>query len=98
MERRFLSPYITEIELYSYHNNSEANITLDEFIHAEAIVEMNDVIKKHTIKTRKTKKLEIPDAIIVASAMYQKFSVITADVALGTIEELKVVLYAPQNS
>lgn len=85
--------------IYSYHgNNSVAIKTLDAFIQSVTVLGMDDIIKHNTIEIRKLKRLKIPDAIIAASALSNKLSLVTADKALLKIEELKVVSYAPKNS
>ncbi len=75
--------FITEIELYSYHNiNSLVKKILNEFIESAIIVEMGDFIKQSTNDIRKSKKVKNPNAIIAASALSNKLSLIRADKAL----------------
>src|SRR5476651_862981 len=85
--------FITEIELYAYHGNSESSIgVLDEFMKSVSIVNMTDEIKRHTISTRKTFKLKIPDSIIAASAFATSLTLITADKAFKKIEDLDLFM------
>lgn len=87
----FLSE-ISEIELLSFPwigSEEEALIFwLFAFTH---IMEMNASIKKQAIFLRRKYGIRLPDAIIVATAIYLNCSLVTADKQLFKIEEANII-------
>ncbi|EHQ26854.1 type II toxin-antitoxin system VapC family toxin [Mucilaginibacter paludis] len=85
---------ITEIELYSFHGNTDGSIAvLDAFADSVAIVDINKEIKALTIALRKKYKLKIPDTIIAASALSLSMPFITADKGFQRIDSLDLILH-----
>lgn len=57
--------------------------------------EITNEIKNQTIQIRKRYHVKLPDAIIVATAIVNDLTLITADVGFKKIEELKLKLIKP---
>lgn len=71
--------FISEIELLGKEVNEEEKKALQLFLEQVEIVGIDDEIKKKTIEIRKSRKLKIPDAIIVATAEVNNAVLLTAD-------------------
>ncbi len=69
---------ITEIELLSYPNLSEKEITtIKDCINSFHLVELTKEVVKLTIAIRKNYKIGIGDSIIAASALYSNSILVT---------------------
>jgi predicted nucleic acid-binding protein len=89
--------FITEIELYVYHqNNASAKHVLDDFIDSVYVINITPAIKQKTIQVRQSFKLKLPDSIILASAMKEDVSFITADKGFKKVSDFDIILYDPQ--
>jgi predicted nucleic acid-binding protein len=83
---------ISEIELRGYHgitDNDERIIRT--FLHDLKILPINHYIKEFSINLRKEYKLKTPDAIIAATAIVEKMSLISADAHFKRIKELDLI-------
>lgn len=100
---KFYVSIITYIEVYAYEFTVQTEKDLiDEFFDSVEIVEINREIADQAIAYRKnkTKKIKLPDAIILASAKYANADLLTDDwddfqnidsaVNVKAIDELKV--------
>jgi predicted nucleic acid-binding protein len=86
--------FITQIELYAYHGNSETSIAvLDDFIKSVTVIDITPEIKQQTIHIRKKYKLKIPDSIIAATVLANSVTFISADKAFKRVTELELLLY-----
>lgn len=65
--RSFFYSFITEIELLAFADDEKKQIIIN-FLKRGKRIAINDKIIKQSIEVRKTVRLKIPDAIIVASA------------------------------
>jgi len=91
--------FITEIELYAYHGNTpSAKKTLDDFIDAVYVVDINLYIKAKTIDIRQVFKLKLPDSIIAASAITEDITFITADKGFKKVTGLDIIFYDPSTN
>jgi predicted nucleic acid-binding protein len=73
---------ITYMEVYAFELTAQAESDLiDEFFESVEIIEINKEIADQAILYRKnkTKKIKLPDAIILASAKYAKADLLTDD-------------------
>ncbi|WP_170063211.1 PIN domain-containing protein [Polaribacter porphyrae] len=66
---------------------------IKEFISQCKSITINDVIKKETIRIRKSYNTKLPDSIIIATALHLDFPLITADVEFKKVDELTLILY-----
>ena len=85
---------ITEIELLSYHNNSEKDIVnIKRLLSTFTIIPITSFVKDKTIDYRRKYKLKTPDAIIVATCNYLDYPLVTADKQLQNIEDIEIMLF-----
>jgi predicted nucleic acid-binding protein len=86
--------FVTELELLGYKDlsESEQNI-IQEIIKEATITDINTEIKRLVILLRKKYRIKLPDAIVVASAIYANLPLVTADKRLSLINELSLLLY-----
>ena len=97
-----LSPYsystiyiseFSEIELKGRFNITNAELEqLDKIFEDIVILTFNNEIKERAIKLRHKKKLKLPDALIVATAMWIDLPFITADKDFKNISGLKLIM------
>ncbi|PZX36856.1 hypothetical protein LX97_03321 [Nonlabens dokdonensis] len=85
---------ITELELLAFKGiaTSEEEV-ISEFISQCKTISINKTVKEETIRIRKSYGTKLPDSIIIATALYLDFPLITADVEFKKVEELTLVLY-----
>ncbi|MBS1547258.1 MAG: type II toxin-antitoxin system VapC family toxin [Bacteroidetes bacterium] len=88
--------FITRIELLSYPKIDAPAIDLIEnFLVQVPVVESNPVINADAILLRRATGLEVPDAIIAASARFLGVRLMTADKDFKRLEdELDLLLYS----
>lgn len=100
---KFYVSIITYIEVYAYEfpHQSEKDL-IEEFFDSVEIVEINKEIADQAIiyRKNKTKKIKLPDAIILASAKYANAELLTDDwddfqnidsnITVKDIEDLKI--------
>ena len=87
---------ITEIELLSYPNNTETEIAdIKRLLSTFTIIPITSFVKDKTIDYRRTYKLKTPDAIIVATASYLGYALVTADRQLMNVDTDVILFEAP---
>lgn len=80
--------FITRIELLSFPKIDAAGIELIEhFLLQVPVIESNPVINAEAIRMRRQHGLEVPDAIIAASARFIGSRLLTADKDFKKVEE-----------
>jgi len=83
---------ITEMELLSFPQLSEKEEkTIRELLSHFSTISLDEAIKEKTITLRRSKRLKLPDAIIVATAYIHKFILVTSDKALHTVTDMNVL-------
>jgi len=86
--------FITQLELLAYSQNSKKDIkVIREFIDQCIILDINDEIKDKVIDLKRRFRIKLPDAIIIATAIYLDLPLITADQDFKKVEELNLVFY-----
>ncbi len=86
--------FITELELLGYKDLSESDFkVIQDLIKEATVIDINAEIKRLVVLLRKNYKIKLPDAIVVASALYSKLPLVTADKQLSQISELTLLLY-----
>lgn len=80
---------ITEIELLSFPalTVTDAQI-ITSYLNDIVLISLTDNIKQKTINLRRTYRIKLPDAIIAATAMETKATLLTNDIALHKIDGL----------
>lgn len=85
---------ITELELLGFKNiSAEEEMVIRDFVSQCKVININNVIKEETIRIRKSYNTKLPDSIIIASALYLDFPLITADSDFRKVEELALIQY-----
>ena len=80
---------ITEIELLSFPAlTTEDMEIISSYLSNIALINLTPAIKQKTISLRRTYRIKLPDAIIVASAIEAGATLLTNDIALHKIETL----------
>jgi len=74
----FYNSFITEIELLSF-GDEDRRKTVSDFLKKGKRIDIDNKIIAGTIEIRRTKRLKVPDAIIVASAQKIKADLFTSD-------------------
>ena len=84
---------ITRMELLAWPGASEQQtLILNEFINASDVFALEEPVILKAIEIRKTHKTKLPDAIIAATAMVNKLTIITRNIKdFDKIEGLAVV-------
>ncbi len=87
--------FITPIELLSYPKIDKASIDLIEgFLEQIPVVESNPVINADATALRRATGLEVPDAIIAASARFLGIRLMTSDKDFKKVDkDLDLLLY-----
>lgn len=86
--------YITEIELLGFHAITEAEEErIEEMISLCTVIEMNNEIKKETIRIRRNYKTKVNDSVIAATSRYLNMPLLTADSGFLKIKDLDLRLY-----
>jgi predicted nucleic acid-binding protein len=76
--KKFYYSFITEIELLAFSDVESRQILMD-FLKKGTRININNKIISQAIEIRKTKRLKVPDAIIVASAKSISADLYTSD-------------------
>jgi len=73
---------ITKMEALGYNFKTIADQnTMEAFINGSNILEINNEVVNRTIVIRKSKKIDLPDAIIAATALISNLILITRNIA-----------------
>ena len=85
---------ITELELLAYKSiTAKEEKVINEFVSQCKTITINNAIKQETIRIRKTYNTKLPDSIIIATALYLNFPLITSDIKFKKVDELALILY-----
>nr|MBF0222736.1 PIN domain-containing protein [Desulfobulbaceae bacterium] len=91
-EGRYFASVITELELLSYSllcPKEEEKIS--QFLEEITVVELNPEIKKMTILIRRTHKIKLPDAIILATAQSLGAKIFSNDTQMAKIPHIDII-------
>ena len=82
--------FVNELELLSYSKlSSNEDKAITHFLKLIEIINIDQQIKNTTITLRQKYLLKLPDAIICATAMIHKLILVTNDLKLHKISEIK---------
>ncbi len=85
---------ITELELLAYKSiTAKEEKVINEFVSQCKTITINNAIKQETIRIRKIYNTKLPDSIIIATALYLNFPLITSDIKFKKVDELALILY-----
>ncbi len=86
--------FITQLELLGYPGLTKKNQKIiEDFLNHCIIVDINADIKELTIQIKQATSVKLPDAIIMASALYMDLPIITADEDFKKSEESDIIFY-----
>jgi hypothetical protein len=89
IDQQFTISVINKIEVLG-HNT--AGLDIEEFIGLADVLQLTEEISNKTIKLRKVYKTKLPDAIIAATALVNKLTIITRNTKdFDKIEGLEVL-------
>jgi predicted nucleic acid-binding protein len=89
----FLS-FITQLELLGNRNIESNDIqTIKSFISECKIIDITDGIKDYTIQLRQNHSLKLPDSIIMATSLWLKIPLITADNDFRKIKQADLIFF-----
>jgi hypothetical protein len=82
---------ITHMEVlgYDFESNEEKKF-IEELLSYLHIIYIDEAIAKKVIKIRRKNKIKLPDAIICATALINKATLMTNDTRLEKIENLQI--------
>ena len=81
---------ITYMEILSYKFSiKQEEEFISKLLSLFKVIDIDKTIAKEVIKLKKSRKIKLPDAIIVATALLYKCTLYTNDKQLHTIENLK---------
>ena len=85
---------ITEMELLSFSEISkEEEQVIKDFIKECKVVLINSEIKNEAVYLRRKYKTKLPDAIIIATALYLNLPLVTADSDFKKIDGIRLIYY-----
>ena len=89
IDEQFNISVINKIEVLGYNT---AGKDMEDFIGLADVFELSEEVTSKTIELRKTYKTKLPDAIIAATALVNKFGIVTRNTKdFDKIEGLEVV-------
>lgn len=85
--------FVTEIEILGVKEIKNSEIKIREtVIEYCQVIPITNAIKKKTIELKRGIKLAVPDALIAATAIEGKFTLVTADKGFKKIKDLSLIL------
>ncbi len=91
-ENEFQISNITFIETLGFNEKPDKLQQLEAFLDLATVIPLDDLVTKTTIELRRQRKIKLPDAIIAATALAYKLTLITRNSKdFERITDLKVV-------
>lgn len=82
---------ITQIELLCWRTDNITEQKVIKFIKDSLVLDINNDVVTHCVDLRRNKKIKTPDAIIAATAIAYKLTLITNDSDFNNIPDLEVI-------
>ncbi len=96
LEKDWLFSFITEIELLGKPGITQLEIqTIKGILGVCLKVGHVDKINEITIQLKQWHKIKLPDALIAATALHEKVTLLTFDKGFSKIKEIDVILLDP---
>lgn len=87
----FIGPLFSEIEILSFSAiGQEEESRIRQFLSQVTIVGLSEEVKQSTIEIRRKYRLKLPDAIVCATAIILDSNLLSNDVQLGKVTELRL--------
>ena len=88
IDREFNISFVNKVEVLGH---STALAAIEDFINTSTIYYIDDEVVQKIIELRKALKIKLPDAIVAATAIVNKFILLTRNTSdFKNIKELKV--------
>ena len=86
--------FITQLELLGFPDITDPEkLKIAAFLEDCIIVDINNQIKEEVISIKQSKRIKLPDGIILATSIYLGVPLITADSGFNKFEEADIVYY-----
>jgi predicted nucleic acid-binding protein len=93
-DKNLFISFITQLELLSYKDLTRKDIGIIQmFIDECTIIDITPQIKTATIELRRKYGLKLPDSIIIATATWLNFPVISSDQDFKKVKEADIIVY-----
>jgi hypothetical protein len=93
-QKNIFISFITQLELLGSKNIESKNIqTIKNFINECNVIDITDGIKDKTIQLRRDYSLKLPDSIIMATSLWLKIPLITADKDFRKIDVADLIFF-----
>ncbi len=88
--------FVTALERLGYPDlTGPEEEAIRAFLGDAIIVGLNDDIERETVRIRRSARLKLPDALVVATALVERLPPVTADHGFLRLVDVPVVLYEP---
>jgi len=92
--RKLYISFVTQLELLGYQDiTKNEQHEVKQFLKDCIIIDINNQIKEEVIKIKQSRKIKLPDSIILATSTYLNIPVISSDSDFGKVEEVNVIYY-----
>lgn len=92
--RKLYVSFVTQLELLGYQAITEQELReVRYFLEECIIIDINNQIKEEVIKIKRSRKIKLPDSIILATSKYLDIPVISSDRDFSKVEEVNVIYY-----
>ncbi|MGD1957980.1 MAG: type II toxin-antitoxin system VapC family toxin [Fulvivirga sp.] len=92
--RKLYLSFVTQLELLGYQGiTKQEEQEVKRFLEDCIIIDINNQIKEEVINIKQSRKIKLPDSIILATSKYLNIPVISADSDFGKAEEVNVIYY-----
>lgn len=93
-DKKLYVSFVTQLELLGYPDISEKEKQgIRTFLDDCVIIDINSQIKEGVIRIKQTKRIRLPDSIIMATSKYLGVPVISSDNDFRKVEDIDVILY-----
>ena len=93
-DKKLFISFVTQLELLGSRFLLPSDLEIiKQFISECTIVDITQEIKDNTISARRNYNLKLPDAIILATAVWLNMPLITADKDFTKVEDAEIILF-----
>ncbi|TRX50876.1 type II toxin-antitoxin system VapC family toxin [Fulvivirga sp. M361] len=92
--RKLYISFVTQLELLGYQGiTKKEEQEVKHFLEDCIIIDINNQIKEEVIHLKQSRKIKLPDSIILATSKYLNIPVISSDSDFSKVEEVNVIYY-----
>jgi predicted nucleic acid-binding protein len=82
---------ITAIETLSWRSSARTEAIIKEFVNNSNVLGLSQKVAGHCVQIRRSRKVKTPDAIIAATAIVHRLTLITSDSDFTNIPDLALI-------